>query len=45
VPFTILGGKLILANWNTSWDGVAGPMLAPELDLAVSVPAGQTMEF
>jgi hypothetical protein len=44
----LTGNTVELGNWNTTWDGAVGPMLAPNYPnwfLNVSVPAGQTIQF
>jgi glycosidase len=44
----LTGDTVELGNWNTTWDGAVGPMLAPHYPdwfLTVSVPAGQTIQF
>ncbi|HXZ81812.1 MAG TPA: alpha-amylase family glycosyl hydrolase [Terriglobales bacterium] len=42
------GDTVELGNWNTTWDGAVGPMLAPHYPdwfLNVGVPAGRTIQF
>jgi glycosidase len=44
----LTGDTVELGNWATTWDGAAGPMLAPNYPnwfLTVSVPAGKTIHF
>ena len=44
----LTGDAVEFWNWNTTWDGAAGPMLTPNYPnwfLNVSVPAGQTIQF
>ena len=44
----LTGNTVELSQWNTTWDGAVGPMLAPNYPnwfLNVSVPAGQTIQF
>ena len=42
------GNTVELGNWNTTWDGAVGPMLAPNYPtwfLVAGMPAGQTIQF
>ena len=42
------GNTVELGNWNTTWDGAVGPMLAtnyPNWFLVAGMPAGQTIQF
>jgi glycosidase len=44
----LTGDTVELSNWNTTWDGAIGPMLAPNYPnwfLNASVPAGKTIQF
>ncbi|MFN2480326.1 MAG: carbohydrate-binding module family 20 domain-containing protein, partial [Pyrinomonadaceae bacterium] len=44
----LTGNTVELGNWATTWQGAAGPMLAPNYPkwfLTASVPAGQTIQF
>ena len=42
------GNTVELGNWNTTWDGAIGPMLAPNYPnwfLVAGMPAGKTIQF
>ena len=44
----LTGDTIELSNWNTTWDGAVGPLLAPNYPnwfLTASVPAGKTINF
>jgi glycosidase len=44
----LTGDTIELSQWNTTWDGAIGPMLAPNYPnwfLDVSLPAGKTVQF